>query len=782
MIQRLLVCGAALLVLTTSPAFGVGLGSLDLQSALNQQFVAEIELTNVRGLDVEEILPRLASQEDFDRVGVERNYALTDLRFKVVPTNGSGKLLRVTSTRPVNEPFLNFLVEVLWPNGRILREYTVLLDPPVFTDDRVTPLQTATASSPQSFAAAPAIEPSVTPVPTRQPVNATEIKRGRIDDGEYGVTGVDDTLWQIALEVRPNRRVSVQQTMLALQRSNPDAFINNNINLLKAGYVLRIPDEEEIQRETKVTAVDAVRVQNDDFGARRSSAPVTQLDATSRQPQGQQSRGRNNDEGELRLVSAENSDADDAGQRAGSNSSASGATNSAMAAELALAREDIDRTQSANSELNARMDDLARQIETLSEIVKLKDDQLAALRAEVQRAQDELANAAVNKPKPSNASAGLLADPFVLGGLGLLLISLVAGGLIYRKRRQDKAMADNDESENAVVDSSSAMDDSLDSGDVIPAGQLADIEDDASPQTTDVMGEVEIYIAYGRFPQAISFLQKAIAAEPGRSDIRLKLLEVYVETEDAAAFNVQLEALRQMADDQTIEQALALQAKIPGAAESEVAAMSVTTIESTPTEDDLSFDLDDLDSETDDSVFDFNSNDDVELDSDGAETPVTNTVDALAPQADDLELADDLIDDLDLDLDLDGESLTDDVAVDTAKDMLKLDGEDALELDEDFSFSLDEADLDEDLDLLADKDSPEDDTLKLDDLDDDSFNLDLDDEDFNLDDDIGTKLNLARAYIDMDDEEAARKTLQEIIVGGSDTEIEEAKALLEQIS
>ena len=84
--------------------------------------------------------------------------------------------------------------------------------------------------------------------------------------------------------------------------------------------------------------------------------------------------------------------------------------------------------------------------------------------------------------------------------------------------------------------------------------------------------------------------------------------------------------------------------------------------------------------------------------------------------------------------------------------------------------------------MLADKDSAEGDALKLDDLDDDGFNLDLDDEDFNLDDDMGTKLNLARAYIDMDDEEAARKTLEEIIVGGSDSEIEEAKALLEQIS
>ena len=200
------------------------------------------------------------------------------------------------------------------------------------------------------------------------------------------------------------------------------------------------------------------------------------------------------------------------------------------------------------------MDDLASQIETLSEIVKLKDDQLAALRAEVQRAQDELAQAAVNTPKASNASAGLLTNPFVLGGLGLMLISAIAGVLIYRQRRQDKASAESEEFESLP----SSMAEPLESSAVAAEGQSDEFEDDASPQTSDVMGEVEIYIAYGRFPQAISFLLKAIAAEPDRFDIRLKLLEVYVETGDAVAFNLQLDELRQLADDQTIEQALAL--------------------------------------------------------------------------------------------------------------------------------------------------------------------------------------------------------------------------------
>ncbi|MBT7370354.1 MAG: peptigoglycan-binding protein LysM, partial [Gammaproteobacteria bacterium] len=127
MIRRLQLLAATLFALYCSTAFGVGLGELELRSALNQQFDAEIVLTNVGALQQDEILPNLASQSDFDRVGVDRNYLLTDLRFKVQPGDDGKFVVLITSSKPIIEPFLNFIVEVIWPTGRILREYTVLL-------------------------------------------------------------------------------------------------------------------------------------------------------------------------------------------------------------------------------------------------------------------------------------------------------------------------------------------------------------------------------------------------------------------------------------------------------------------------------------------------------------------------------------------------------------------------------------------------------------------------------------------------------------------------------
>lgn len=772
MIQRLLMFGTVFLALAGPPAFGLGLGKLDLQSALNQQFVAEIELTNSAGLAVEEILPNLASQLDFDRVGVERAYQLTDLRFKVVSLDNGRKILRVTSTRPVTEPFLNFLVEVLWPSGRILREYTVLLDPPVFTEDGVAPLQAASvvrsevsaAPAPRAVAAAPVAQPatpSAAPVAARAtqvPAQAAAMQEGNVNDGEYGVTGAGDTLWKIAMRVRPTDAVTVQQTMLALQRANPNAFINNNINLLKAGYVLRIPEGREIQRDSAANALNEVQTQNDQFDAYRSGQPMTQLDASARQRDGNE-RPVDDDSGELKLLAAEDRSAG-AGDRAGAGASAG--ASGALQENLALAREDLDRTNRANSELTVRLDDLAGQIETLNEIVKLKDDQLAALRAEIQKTQGAEATPAVTTTTAPSANSGLLANPFVLGGLGLLLIGAVAGGLIYRKRRQDQNEFDEDDYEQGGLEDSPLAEEA-------PAAEKAlapkddDYDEDVSPETSDVIGEVEIYIAYGRFPQAINFLQKAIQAEPERTDLRLKLLEVYVQTEDGVAFNLQLEQLRPMADAATLKQALALQAKIPGAAENAAAAMGATVISHEPItpvsaadddDDDLSFDLDDLDSDLESealgSDFDFDSSDDLDLDLDDGEEQDINLastveIDADSPVAlagDDLE--DDFDLDLDLDLDLDGESLDLGEELKLDDDEFELDG-DALTLDDDeLSLDDDELALDDDELPLDDDELPlDDDELKLDDdelkLDDDELTLEdglaLDDDELSLEDD-----------------------------------------------
>lgn len=908
MLRRLwLLC--ALAIFANPLAHGVGLGQLELESALNQEFSAEIELTNVRGLEPEEIRPGLASQEDFERVGIDRGYLLTDLRFDVIRNDAGNMAVKITSTRAIVEPYLNFLVEVLWPNGRILREYTVLLDPPVFGQGGVERISTPSTSQAAAPSSRPAQQQSTQPerrepepparTPSRRPTPVASMD-------EYGMTGPGDTLWAIALETRPDNSISVQQMMLALKRANPDAFINDNINLLKAGYVLRVPDAGDINRETFESAVARVEQDNQAFQSYRGGSNTTaaQRDASPRRTGSGDTSGASS-QGELRLVASD----DSAGERAGAGG-ASRQEVQQLENQLSVAEEDLDRARRNNNELNTRLTDLEDQIETLNEIVKLKDDQLAALRAEVQRLMSEQDTAPAT-PQPAPAPAGsLLSNPLVLGALALLVVIAAAGGLIFMRRR--RAASDDDfEEEEFTAIAQSGVDADADEGleEQEPALSLQEEDEDVSPQTSDVISEAEIYIAYGRFPQAITFLQNAVESEPDRADIQLKLLEVYVQTEDATAFNLQLEKLKALGDEDATAQALELQKQIPGAAETAEAAMDATVVSNEPVQaidapaddddDDLSFDLDDLDSETEDDTLDLS--DDVDLDddsgSDDDDADFDLDLDLAADSTEDdddgldldLDLDDDKEDDkdddkttasgddeLDLDLDLDDDATDDDSSdddldldldlddsgsTDDDDDLLSLDDDDAggdldaeleqaassgdgdaLNLDDDddgFELNLDDDDDDDALDLSDAAASDKNDTLKLDasdddgleldldaddddddafelnldddddddgfelnldddsdssdddgfelnlddDDDDDAFSLDLDDDDgeLNLDEDAGTKLDLARAYIEMDNKDDARPLLEEVAKEGDDAEKKQANELLEQI-
>ncbi|MCB1693355.1 MAG: FimV family protein [Pseudomonadales bacterium] len=874
MIRRLLLL-CALVALATQNAYGLGLGKLELKSALNQRFSAEIELTNTRGLENEEILPALASQADFDRAGIDRNYLLTDLRFKVV-TRGSRRFVEVTSSKPIVEPFLNFLVEVLWPSGRILREYTVLLDPPVFGQQGVEAL-----NAPQAQPAEPMPAPKPAPRQAMAAPKPTQPMRPLLDEGslangEYGMTGPGDTLWAIAAKVRPDGSVTVQQMMLAIQRANPDAFINDNINLLKAGHVLRIPDAAEIKRESVASAVREVRTQNEEFEAYRSGGQVTQMDASSRKPASGAS-GSGNEDGELRLLA---SDSGSQGERAGD--SGNNGKVAELTSQLAVAQEDLDRARRANTELNSRVADIEGQIETLNEIVKLKDDQLAALRAEVQRLQSAQGSAATPAPSPAAQSGSLLTNPYVLGGLLLILIGAAAGFLYVRNKRQSQDV--EEEAFEPAAAPSDVVDDDVPEVAAAPV-EVEEEEEELSPQTSDVISEVEIYIAYGRFPQAITFLQNAIEAEPDRADIQLKLLEVYVQTEDATAFNLQFEQLRALGDQVAIDQALALQKRIPGAAEAAAASMDATVVSSEPItpidapddDDDLSFDLDDLDAETEedsltlsddidlDDAEEFDLDLDLDLEADSSEEEIdldtasdndaTVALEPTAGEGDELDLDDGEIelsldddempslDDIDLGLDeapaaASDDDAEDEISFDLEDDEISLDleddGEISLDLDDDgaldlsddsialdleeeaknanadtVELSLDddaiELDLDGDDDAFElDLDATENDTveleletaagdaeLSLDADDDDAIELNLDDDieldlsdddlSLDLDEDASTKLDLARAYIDMGDSDGARNVLQEVLAEGNDAEVQEANELLAKI-
>ncbi|MCZ6712237.1 MAG: peptigoglycan-binding protein LysM, partial [Gammaproteobacteria bacterium] len=268
-------CVGACLFLVASQSWGLGLGEIKVDSALNEKLNAQIELLDASGLQPSEILVSLASNEDFKRVGVERLFLLTDLSFEVTYDSRGAAAVAVTSSRAITEPYLNFLVEVLWPNGRLLKEYTLLLDPPTFSPAPAPTVSAPRRSETPSQSAGRIVRSAPSSPGTQVQITPTaqqSAPRSR-PDSEF-MTGRNDTLWVIASRTLPASTVTVQQKMLAILSLNDRAFINNNINLLKAGYLLRLPSESEARSLSEREAVAMVATQHDEWRAyRRGETP-----------------------------------------------------------------------------------------------------------------------------------------------------------------------------------------------------------------------------------------------------------------------------------------------------------------------------------------------------------------------------------------------------------------------------------------------------------------------------------------------------------------------------
>ena len=217
--------------MTPGIAAAVGVGEYELNSYLNQPLDMEVSLHEVGDLTAEEILVNLAPQTEFDAAGVDRTYFLNRLEFAVEVTSKDTAVLHITTDPPVREPYLNFLVEFLWPTGRLMREYTVLLDPPSFAETTTTTAPVITRA-PEPVSRTPAPSPAPAPAPaSRAPAPAsapvalspTSPPAASGPRKTYTVKS-SDTMWQIALNNRPANSVSVQQMLVAIQEMNPDAF------------------------------------------------------------------------------------------------------------------------------------------------------------------------------------------------------------------------------------------------------------------------------------------------------------------------------------------------------------------------------------------------------------------------------------------------------------------------------------------------------------------------------------------------------------------------------
>ncbi len=283
----------ALVLFLSSEVWAIGLGDINLDSALNEPLRAEIELLSATQEELGSLKVSLASAETFQRYGIDRPFYLQDIAFNVT-TGPNGPVVQVRSRSPITEPFLTFLVEAEWSAGRLLREYTVLLDPPTYAPPavqetpavqaprRATPTDSGRIERQQP---APQPQPEPEPQPTYTPPTTSEPEPAPVpsyddtpsydeapsyqQDSSYSTTpGGDvyvnrgDTLWGIAQRMRPDSRLTMNQTMLAIFAANPQAF-SGNINRLKAGASLRIPSADDVFQIARGDAFSEVKRQND---------------------------------------------------------------------------------------------------------------------------------------------------------------------------------------------------------------------------------------------------------------------------------------------------------------------------------------------------------------------------------------------------------------------------------------------------------------------------------------------------------------------------------------
>jgi len=249
-------------LLTSYRAGAEALGEIELNSYLNQSLNAQISVTSANAGELDEARIGLASEADFERAGIKRRAVLDLIKFKLVKGMDGKQAIELTTQEPIKEPLLDFILEVTLPNGRLTHEYSVILDPPVTTQDPSSAAQAPImgASEERAVSNRTALQ-QVTASTAPSSAIPTRSIEPKLTEHGYGPTMRPNTLWDIAEAMHPDTSASIQQVMLAIVNKNPEAFYDNNVNALKAGYFLRIPDQDLINRISEADADKEVKLQ-----------------------------------------------------------------------------------------------------------------------------------------------------------------------------------------------------------------------------------------------------------------------------------------------------------------------------------------------------------------------------------------------------------------------------------------------------------------------------------------------------------------------------------------
>ncbi len=645
-ISALLLAG--MLVATPMATNAAGLGKLKVISALGQPLRAEIDLLSIPKDEIDLVTAKIAPVDAYKQARIERQEGLSAVRFTVEKRPNGEPYLKVSSTQAFNEPFIQLLIQLDWPTGRLLREYTVLLDPPGFQEAPATPSISAPVSKAEpavrpakaveapavtekprkarkAVAEKPPIEPKAKklakkevkeapilkaePAPQLTPAEQTFPRFDGSDQEKPAVTEQQptpivtavpeqqeyqvkkgDTLAKIARELQVEG-YSLEQMMVALYETNKDAFAGNNMNRIKAGKTLNVPDSAAIDASStsKAAAAKEIKAHAADWNAYRQKLAAT---VAEQQPVKEEAKpeaaGKITAKAEDKGAKPEEPGKDvlklSKGEAAGS-----GAAAKALQEKLTAAQDEAVAKEKALKEANSRIAELDKNVKDMQALLELKNKQLAELEKQAQAkpaaapppaapaaeapkpevtpepvpapvAEPTPAPVAEAKPEPKKAEAKpkkpipppepetsfmdtVLSNPLYLGGGAAAIVGALFAGLWALGRRRKKSLASFEDSimtggdlkTNTVFGNTAGG--QIDTGDTSfltdfsQAGMGAIDTNDVDP-----IAEAEVYMAYGRDAQAEEILKEAMSKDPTRHEVQLKLLEIYAGRKNTGAF------------------------------------------------------------------------------------------------------------------------------------------------------------------------------------------------------------------------------------------------------
>ncbi|MFO1257432.1 MAG: FimV/HubP family polar landmark protein [Gammaproteobacteria bacterium] len=457
-------CIGLILFGSSSVAWGLGLGEIQLHSYLNEPFSAQAPLLELNKLELHDIQVRLAGAEEFEKAGIERPYYLSQIQYQVTQDTKGNPIIQFSSQVPLSEPFMTLLVEADWQSGRVLKEYTILLDPPKVA---------SRAHAAISKVALPSSKPE-------QSIKTSSSLDSLTPGSAFGPTTSTDTLWRISSRVTKDNTLSVYQAMIAILKKNPNAFLKQNTNGLMQGQTLQLPSEQEM---SVISASEAEALVKEYTKAWSSGGNAPELPMATTQASLSKGSKIKQTEPPLKLVTstkpfevpeastvaveADTSVAEAASSETPSTevdpvltSSKPSATAASMGSDLVdvkllsnrlnLMEEALDTLKKVNQDLLGKQEILQQQNESLTKLLTLRDEELSKLLTQIEKKEvpEQLASvkpetivmpaATMIPPKPVVVEPIIASEGMPIWGWIILMAAVGGSGLILVLRSKKK--------------------------------------------------------------------------------------------------------------------------------------------------------------------------------------------------------------------------------------------------------------------------------------------------------------------------------------------------------